>query len=42
MIQVYFEKGKRKNKLQSENNQTIPAYEFKNQSFQYERGKLEI
>ena len=39
MLQVYFEKKK---KLQSENNQTIPAYQFKNQSFKYERGKLEI
>ena len=29
MLQVYFEKGKRKNKLQSENNQTIPAYQLK-------------
>ena len=41
MLQVYFKKIKRK-KLQSENNQTIPAYQFKNQSFKYERGKLEI
>ena len=31
-----------KKKLQSENNQTMPAYQFKNQSFKYERGKLEI
>ena len=42
MLQVYFEREKEKNKLQSENNQTIPAYQFKNQSFKYERGKLEI
>ena len=38
MLQVYF----RKNKLQSENNQTIPAYQFKYQSFKYEGGKPEI
>ena len=29
MLQIYFIK---KNKLQSENNQTMPAYQFKNQS----------
>ena len=39
MLQIYFIK---KNKLQSENNQTMPAYQFKNQSFKYERGKTTI
>ena len=29
MLQIYFIK---QNKLQSENNQTMPAYQFKNQS----------
>ena len=38
MLQVYF----RKNKLQSKNIQTVPQYQFKNQSFKHERGKLEI
>ena len=38
MLQIYF----RKNKLQSENNQTVPTHQFKYQSFKYERGKPEI
>ena len=38
MLQVSF----RKNELQSENNQTVPTYQFKYQSFKCERGKPEI
>ena len=37
MLQVYLKK-----KLQSENNQTVPTYQFKYQLFKYERGKPEI
>ena len=35
MIQVYFRK---KNKLQSKNIQTVLKYQFKYQSFKYEKG----
>ena len=38
MLQVYF----RKNKLQSKNIQNVPKYQFKYQSFKYERGKSEF
>ena len=38
MLKVYF----RKYKFQSENKQTVPTYQFKYQSFKYERGKPEI
>ena len=38
MLQVYF----RKKKLQSRNIQTVPKYQFKYQSFKYERGKSEF
>ena len=39
MLQVYFRKN---NKLQSKNIQTVPKYQFKYQSFKYERGKSEF
>ena len=38
MLQVYF----RENKSQSKNIQTVPKYQFKYQSFKYERGKSEF
>ena len=38
MLQVYF----RKNKLQSKNDQVVPNYQFKDQSFKHERGKSEF
>ena len=40
MLQVYFRKKKKK--LQSKNIQTVPKYQFKYQSFKYERGKSEF
>ena len=40
MLQVYFKK--KNNKLQSKNIQTVPKYQFKYQSFKYERGKSEF
>ena len=39
MLQVYFRK---KNKVQSKNVQTEPKYQFKFQSFKFERGKSEF
>ena len=38
MLQVYF----RKNKLQSKNDQVVPKYQFKYQSFKQERGRSEF
>ena len=38
MLQVYF----KKNKLQSKNDQVVPKYQFKYQSFKHERGKSEF
>ena len=40
MLQVYFRK--KKNKVQSKNVQAKPKYQFKFQSFNLERGKLEF
>ena len=38
MLQVYF----RKNKLQSKNDQVVPKYQFKYQSFKHERANQNL
>ena len=42
-FRIYYKStSEKKNKLQSKNIQTVPNYQFKYQSFKYERGKPEI